>query len=443
MKKHLLLSLYTLLSLQLTIHAQIITTAVGGGTNYPGDGGLAIDAKLIKPISIAVDAVGNLYICDRDANRVKKVSTDGIITTFAGIGTNGYTGDGGAATAAQLKAPYSIAIDGANNVYFGDQTMVIRKINTSGIISTYAGAVTPGFSGDGGPATAAQIHHPSAIAIDGAGNLFIADFYNSRIRKVDTFGIMTTIAGTGSTLYNGDNIPATDANLFTPTGVAVDNLGNVYIADNKNNRIRKVNTAGIITTVAGTGSIGFTGDGDQATAAKINRPFGVYADNAGNIFISDTYNERIRMINTSGVISTIAGNGLSGYDGDGGMATSAKLSTPMGICLNNTGGMYLAVSDRIRYIDGIVSVNAIDNSEDKGLNIYPNPNEGSFTVSISTTQKTTARMVITDIVGRIIRDIPVTTNQPIELSLEVPNGIYFITAYTKAGIVGGKINILK
>ncbi len=404
--------------------AQIITTVAGGGTTAPGDGGQAIEAKLQRPTGVAVDATGNLYICDRNANRVRKVTSDGMITTFAGTGVANYSGDGGPATAADIKGPYSVAIDNANNVYIGEQSGVVRKINTSGIISTYAGIATPGFSGDGGHANAAQLNGPSGIAIDAASNMYIADIDNNRIRKIDQFGIITTIAGTGATLYNGDNIPAMDANLYSPAGVSVDNFGNIYVAESRNHRIRKINPLGIIMTIAGSGTLGFSGDDGIANSANLNNPIGICVNNTGDVYFSDVLNMRIRKINSSGIISTVAGNGLSGSDGDGANPIFASISSPIGICLSNTGGMYIASTDRVRYIEGIVSVETINNYEQNSLIIYPNPNNGKFTIGCSSRLVELNDVIVTDMLGKVVYKAEGVKGQSIDINLKVPSGMY-------------------
>jgi sugar lactone lactonase YvrE len=441
--KFTLLFILAFFTFQCLAQAQIITTVAGGGTADPGDGGVAQDAKLRRPTGVAVDVVGNLYICDRNANKLRKVATDGIITTIAGTGTAGYSGDGGPAALAMLKNPYSIAIDGANNIYIGDQSGVVRKINTSGIISTYAGVTTPGFSGDGGPATAAQLNGPSGLAFDLSGNMYIADIDNNRIRKINPMGIITTIAGTGATLYNGENIPATDANLYSPSGVAVDNSGNIYITDSRNQRIRKINPSGMITTIAGSGILGFSGDGSLAIFANLNNPIGICVNNSGEVYFSDVLNMRIRKIDNSGVISTVAGNGLSGSDGDGGDPLFASISSPIGICLSNAGNMYIAMTDRVREIERIVSIVSSHNHEEQGLKIYPNPNTGNFTVNISTMGQNTASIVITDITGSVVKNMPFHTNEPIPITIDAPGGLYVITAFTDDGVISQKITLLK
>ena len=339
----------------------IISTVAGNGiATFSGDGGLATSASLSFPRSITIDALGNLYIVDANNYRVRKVSTTGIISTVAGTGSSGFSGDGGLASAAGLGSPYAITIDTGSNLYILDQVGRVRKVNSSGIISTVAGNGTRGFSGDGGLATAAAFYYPTGIAVDVVGNLYIADNGNNRIRKVSiATGIISTIAGSSTNGFSGDGGLATAATFNSPTSVAIDTVGNVYVADNLNSRIRKINKTGIVNTVAGVGSVNFCGDGGLATNAMLSDPRSTIMDSAGNLYIADHSNNRIRKVSKAGIISTIAGNGVSGFSGDGGLATSASLNNPMGLALDTAGNLYIAEysNSRIRKVSkaGIIS----------------------------------------------------------------------------------------
>jgi hypothetical protein len=279
----------------------MISTVAGNGIGGDsGDGGAATAAQLWDPRGVAVDAAGKLYIADSGRHRIRKVTPDGIITTVAGNGIEGYSGDGGAATAASLRWPYGVAVDATGNLYIADaDNHRIRKVTQDGIITTVAGNGIGGYSGDGGAATAASLYYPRDVAVDAAGNLYIADSDNHRIRKVTSAGIITTVAGKGTGGYSGDGGAATSASLLWPHGVAVDATGNLYIADKNNNRIRKVTPSGIISTVAGNGAYGYSGDGGPATAASLQWPHGVAVDAAGNLYIADTSNHRIRKVRLS------------------------------------------------------------------------------------------------------------------------------------------------
>ena len=336
-----------------------ISTVVGNGTTaFSGDGGPASSAALYEPADVAVDGAGNLYIADTFNYRIRKVTPAGAISTVAGNGISGFNADGGPATSAELGDPYGVAVDSAGNLYIADtMNSRIRKVTPAGTISTVAGNGTGGFSGDGGPATSAELSAPFGVAVDGVGNLFIADTTNSRIRKVTSAGTISTVAGNGTFGFSGDGGPATSAGLSAPFGVAVDGAGNLFVADAQNNRIRKVTPTGTISTVAGNGTAGVSGDGGQATSAELNRPLGVVVDSAGNLFIADTSNSRIRRVTPAGTISTVAGNGTGGFSGDGGPATSAELDAPFGVALDGAGDLFIAdtYSDHIRKLTPIVS----------------------------------------------------------------------------------------
>ena len=328
---------------------QISTIAGDGTRGYFGDGGLAVNAQVHHPSDVFVDGAGNIYIADTDNHCIRKVDTAGIITTVAGDGLQGDSGDGGPATSAKLRHPNGVFVDATGNIYIAGRTNDrIRKVDTAGIITTVAGNGTGGYSGDGGVATSAQLNSPYDVFVDGVGNIYIADGINNRIRKVDTAGIINTVAGNGANGYSGDGGAATSAALGSPSGVFVDGVGNIYIADGINNRIRKVDTAGIITTVAGNGGFGYSGDGGAATNAQLNTAARVSVDNSGVIYIADRNNRRLRKVDGAGTISTIVGNGTAGYSGDGGAATSAQLSTPYGVAVDAAGNVYLA--DRSNHI---------------------------------------------------------------------------------------------
>ncbi len=324
----------------------IISTVAGNGAQgFGGDGGPAISAWLNAPGSVTLDMAGNLFIADTNNNRIRKVTPDGIISTVAGNGVSGYGGDGGLATSAQLSVPRSVAVDAAGNLFIADShNNRVRKVTPGGIISTTAGNGSEGFSGDGGLATSAQLQGPEGVAVDVEGNLFIAQPSWNRIRKVTPGGTISTVAGTGQHGYGGDGGPATSAKLQNPQGVAVDKGGNLFIADAHNNSIRKVTPGGIISTVAGTGtsSYGFSGDGGPATSAQLGWPQGIAADPAGNLFIADTRNCRIRKVPPSGIISTVAGSGGGTFNGEGATAVSAQLYGPYGIAVDSTGNVFVA-----------------------------------------------------------------------------------------------------
>jgi sugar lactone lactonase YvrE len=350
--------------------APVITTVAGiGSSGFSGDNGLAKDAQLASPTGVELDEAGDLYIADRFNHRIRKViATTGVITTVAGSGltgpaNGGFSGDNGLATNAQLNCPSNVVVDLPGNLYIADtyNNRVRMVITATNIITTVAGDGTEGYGGDNSLATEAQLQGPTGVAIDGLGNLYIADANNNRIRKViAATGTITTVVGSGPTGhasgdFSGDGGLATEAQLNYPSDVAVDGAGNLYIADSYNHRIRQViGTIGVITTVVGSGPTGpgnggFSGDGGLATAARLDFPTGVVMDGAGNLYIADNGNHRIRkVIAATGVITTVAGTGVASYGGDNGPAIDAQLNLPAKIAFDGLGNLYIADQDNHR-----------------------------------------------------------------------------------------------
>ncbi len=370
-----------------------ITTVAGNGGyggygGYGGDGGRATRALLFNPLGVAVDAQGNVFIADADNDRIRKVNAAGIITTIAGDGDfNTYSGDGGPAVEAQLDYPRGVTVDGSGNLFLADTgNERVRMVTAAGVIGTVAGNTAPwlrspvavaadgngnvyvaddigarvmkvsaggavgvfagtgvvGYAGDGGAAVNAELDSPSAVAVDAAGNVYIAEEGNHVVRKVDAAGTITTVAGNGSAGFSGDGGPARSAMLDAPGGLAVDGAGNLYIADSGSGRIRKVAAGGTITRVAGNGVQGFAGDGGPAVNAEFNYPRGLAVDGKGNLYIADAFNNRVRMVTAGGLIFTVAGDGEAGYAGDGGVAAGGRLNAPMGVAVDGQGNVYVA-----------------------------------------------------------------------------------------------------
>ena len=408
-----------------------LTRLAGNGrAGNSGDGGPATAAQLNFPMGIAIDAAGNLFVADRDAAVVRKISPDGSIATVAGSGTPGYTGDGGPALNGRLNGPFGVAVDRAGNLYIADTgNEVVRKVTPQGAITTFAGTGTRGYLGDGGPAGSAYLNGPESVALDGAGNLYIADTFNGRIRRVAADGTITTVAGTGSTgIFSGDDGLATSAALSLPTDVAVDAAGRLYLTDFGNSRVRvvvngvistvagrsdgapmidgeeavnarlvgptgvglavgpgvggdgsgsgafyfveagigsgtglargdhkvwKVSSAGILTTLAGNGLLSYSSDGTAATAAQLNGPAGVALGPTGIIYLSDTENQRVRSFPAGGSLTTLAGTGEAGFNGEIVTPVKAQLKRPLGVAADARGNWYVAdtANNRVRKVE--------------------------------------------------------------------------------------------
>jgi len=326
---------------------------MGGSPSLGGDGGPAIDASFAQPWGIAVDRSGNVFVADTGNNVLRRIDTDGIITTVAGNGRSGSLGDGLPAVDAELAGPTGVAVDGAGNIYIADTgSDRVRRVTPDGTILPFAGTGVPGPLGDGGPAVRATLHQPTGLAVDQAGDVFIADAFNNRVRRVAPDGTITTIAGTGVAGFSGDGGSATAATLDLPSSVSVAANGDILIADLGGGRVRRVNSAGIIETVAG-GGTGDLGDGGPATLATLTLVWGVAVDGAGGILI--TSGSRVRRVDSTGTITTIAGTGVPGFAGDGGPAASAQLNNPVGVATAPDGTVLLADrgNNRVRWLTGL------------------------------------------------------------------------------------------
>ncbi len=422
---------YFLFALVCGAHAQVIVTAVGGG--FGGDGGPALGAALGTPFGLALDDSGNLYICDVSDRRIRKVTPGygGIITTIAGNGTIGYSGDGGLGIYAQINGGVDVAVDRHGNVYIADAgNGCIRKVTPEDTITTIAGTGVAGYNGDSIPATAAQLNGPTGIAVDGIGNLYIADESNHRIRKVDTAGIITTIAGTGMAGFSPDGSRADTAKLDSLYSLRFDKTGNLFFTDNI--RIRKMDTAGIITTVAGIGIEGFSGDSGMATAAEIEID-AISIDSSGNIYMAEGATNRVRKITTDGIVNTIAGTGFTGYSGDYGNPLLAEFRGVSGIVVSTTGDIF--ISDEGNQVVRLITRHPLSINKysyvQENLNVFPNPSNSICTIQVSTPASEQAEITITNITGTEVCKFVTATNQPYSIKLDWPAGIYIINAATE------------
>ena len=322
-----------------------------GEAGYSGDGGPATAAALREPFMCTFDPAGNLVFSESRNYCVRRIDAQtGVITTLVGDGQPGYSGDGGPADRARLNEPYSLTVHSNGDIYIVDRlNAAVRKVDgATGIISTVAGTGEPGYGGDGGPGTLAQLREPNDCYLDGRGGLLIADIQDQRIRRLDLdTGIITTFAGNGEKVRAGDGLPATQASILGARAVCMDGIGNTYIAEREGNGVRKVDTSGIMSTLAGTGERGYTGDGGPAIAATWGAPKAIRCDAAGDVIVVDTENHAIRRINAEGIVTTIAGGHLGG-NGDGGPATAAGLERPHGCGIGPDGTLYIADSNNHR-----------------------------------------------------------------------------------------------
>jgi trimeric autotransporter adhesin len=402
---------------RIAVNGTINTFAGSAVAGYSGDGGPAMAAQFSGPSGLAFDSAGNLYVADTGNQRIRKISTEGTISTVAGTGTQGYSNDGGPAVSADLNSPEGVAADPSGNLYIADtQNQRIREVTKDGTISTFAGTGFPGYSGDNGPAVQATMFLPTDVAADQSGNVYIADLGSSRIRMVSngtittiagsdegitptpgqaavsirfngptgvavdtagdvyfaegsigsgsglgvgdyrvweiTQGVANSAAGNGLESYSGDGGPAATAQMNAPAGMVFDSAGNLYLADSGNNRVRRISPSGVIATVAGTGVAGFSGDFGPALSAELNDPTAVALDSSGNLYIADAGNNRVRLVYTNGSIVTLAGNGNASFEGDGGLAINASLHAPMGVALDSSNNVFIAdtLSLRIREV---------------------------------------------------------------------------------------------
>ena len=413
----------------------IITTIAGNGiTQYIGDGSPAHSFSLALPKSIYVNKKGKVYIADNANNRIRTVYHD-TLSTIVGSSVPGDTGDGGLADTATLRDPDGVCLDTAGNIYITEwYNDLIRKVDVhTGIISTICGITGGGFGGDGGLADTARLGNPGGVCTDAAGNIYIPDYNNHRIRKISVAdGVINTIAGTGVNSYSGDSGLAINATLSYPNSVCVDVSGNVYFSEYGNNTIRRIDAlTGIITTVAGTGAQGYSGDGDLATHAELAGPSGIFVDKHNYIYLAEYKNNVVRLITPTDTIYTIAGTGGYGYTGDNGPPLNATFNNPTAVYTDDSGYLYIADGHNsvIRKITPIDTIRVgIKEVVRPSFNIYPNPSSGKF--SIISAEQTSADVKITNTIGQCVYNTSCTCNRiDIDFS-SYPKGVYFIQYIT-------------
>lgn len=426
-------------------YSRIITLAGTGGVgSYGGDGYAASGASLNGPHNVAVDKTGNVYIVDYYNARIRKVKPNGIIVTFAGTGAFVSNGDGTVATNASMNCK-GVAADSKGNVYISDNSHCnIRKVGATSMASTYAGSGACGYMGDGGAALSAKMSAPYGLFVDKHNSLYIAEAGNHIIRKIDSTGRITTVAGQGVPGNIGDNGPATAARLDSPYAMAVDRYGNIYIADYMNNKIRKVTDSnGYILTIAGTGVAGYTGDSGLATAARLNRPAGIAVDSVGNVFFSDANNNVIRRIDTAGIITTVVGNGTPGFGGDLGNPKGANLFHPMGIAMDTFGSMYIADANnqRVRKVYN-TTVGIEDVTNTSSVTVFPVPANDFMHIEGLEVNDV---VVLLDITGNVIETTAAdNTAFSAQLAMHsLPSGMYMVRILNSKGATKEIIKVSK
>jgi sugar lactone lactonase YvrE len=355
----------------------IIRTVAGGGEGRAVEGSNVLDVKITRPAQVIGGETGNYIVLETSAHRILFVGPAGIVERIAGGGTGGgtegFAGDGEEESKALFRSPQGFCLDRQGALYIADTfNHRIRKIDTDGIVSTVAGSDSAGFSGDGGPATEARLYKPADVTVDPLGRVIFSDQGNNRIRMVDTDGTIQTICGTGGFSFNGDGIPAMDANVFIPSGIDSDDQGGIYVAVTGHHMVRRIEVSGMIRTVAGSGVPAFGGDGGPAVGGSLNSPTDVFLMPDGAFYIADQRNQRVRFVDSAGAISTVAGNGETGYNGDGLFATEAWLNFPTGVGMDRFNNLYIADRDNFR-IRRIPFPGPAEGDDDSGPSAPGNP----------------------------------------------------------------------
>ncbi len=436
--KTVVLSFSCLFLYSATSAQSVYAFACSGVAGYSGDGGSAATAQCFAPTGMAVNSRGQVFFADNGNNVVRMIDEHGLISTFAGNDTAGFSGDGGPALTAKLNGPIALAVDAADNIYICDAgNSAIRKVNSSGVITTVAGTGVAGFSGNFGPATAAKLNKPQGIAVDAEGNLYISDTYNQFIRKVtDSNGHIFNIAGTGSAGTSRSNTNALIANISYPGGITVDYIGNIYFSDQGNNMVKKINLSGDMTYFAGNGTYGYSGDGGVGTDASINVPQHLVTDAVGDLYFTEFGNHVVRKETRSGTIGTLAGTGARGNSGNGGDARSATFNGLLGIAYSSSGRIYISdeVENTIRVIAGAEAVNNINDNQ-KLVDVSPNPTDGYLNIRLNAAIDLIGYSV-SSINGNVVIDFIREPSSHFSIDLNnLPNGIYLLNCSTSQGSV--------
>ena len=420
---------------------QIISTIAGNGSNaYSGDNGLAIGSGLSNPQGVAIDKGGNVYVADKNNHRIRKIDVYGTITTVAGTGAAGYNGDRIPAVAARLYWPTGVAVDDGGNLYIADyQNKRIRMVDSTGIIHTLIGNGSTGLGQENVKADTSAMDAPLCIALDKYRNVYFSDGIYSRIRKINhDDGMVKTIIGNTVQQATGDGGPASAACVNRPGGMAFDKWGNLYFSETYSNYIRKIDTNNIVHKVAGDGEFGFKGDGGSALLAEMRYPYGICIDDTGNVYFSDVNNNRIRKIDTAGIIQTFAGTGSQGYSGDGGDAINARFNLPYYLALDQYGNMVVTEKDGfVRYIF-IQKVNNINSK----IDIFPNPATGLFHVLLKSDYEEPVTIFFTDERGQKAKELVTVTNRIITVQM-LAGGVYVINGVSKHNKWNGKVSVTR
>ena len=412
-------------------NGQIVSTIAGSGVRgYSGNGGQAFSTQMANPWDVMLDNAKNVYVLEHDNSCLRKIDPLGTITLFAGTGISGFSGDGGLAINAMIRLPWGEAIDKKGNIYISDYgNNRIRKVRTNGVIITIVGTGIAGYTGDGGLATSANIYGPTGLVVDSIGNLYFSDCWNNCIRKVDTLGLITTIVGNGSPGISPDGTLASAALIYQPGGLTFNSSGELCFAETASNCVRKISSTGYLKTLAGSCSLssGFSGDGGLATNASLNYPSNIVFNSYHELYISDGLNYVIRKVDSLNIISTFAGTGACGFNGDGGLALATELCS-YGISIDANGNLYLAntYNNRVRKIDvhNTVNINPITNSYN-GITVSPNPSSGIF--EIKTEEEPLIFQLFNDL-GQVVQDLS-----------QYSDGIYLLKGSTNKNFYQKKI----